>query len=220
MADFWSAHWIEVLGFVTGAACVILAGRRSVWTFPVGIANTALFLWLFTDARLYADAGLQVVFMVLGVTGWIGWLRARGAEAAAHLERDEAFVVRAPRRAWPVVALVGVAGTAGVAWLLTEHTNSTSQLPDAATTVGSLIAQFMLNRRWVESWLVWIAVDVAYVGLYISRDLHITALLYAGFVGVCAVSWWSWRRLPSAPDGVGASADDAPLDQRTAAARG
>lgn len=199
MADFWSAHWVEVLGFVTGAACVILAGRRSVWNFPVGIANTALFLWLFTDAGLYADAGLQIVFMVLGVTGWIGWLRARGAEQAAHLARDEAFVVHAPRRALPALLVVGVLGTVALAWLLTQHTDSTAQVPDAATTVGSLVAQFMLNRRWIESWLVWIVVDVAYVALYWSRDLHITAVLYTGFVGICVASFVSWRRLPTVP---------------------
>ena len=198
MAEWWAAHWVEVLGFVTGAACVVLAWQRSMWTFPVGLVNTALFLWLFADAGLYADAGLQVVFMVLSVTGWVAWFRARRDEHDQHLSRDEAFVVRTPRAAVPVLLLAAVLGTVLLAWLLTQHTDSTAQVPDAATTTLSLVAQYMLNRRWLESWLVWITVDVAYVFLYLSRDLVITAVLYAGFIGVCAAAWLSWRRLPGA----------------------
>lgn len=198
MIEWWGAHWVEVLGFATGAACVTLAWLRSMWNFPVGIANTALFLWLFADAGLYADAGLQVVFMALGVSGWIAWFRARRSEAAQQLDRDDDFVVSTPLRAIPLLVLGAVAGTALLTWLLTQHTDSTAQLPDAATTTVSLLAQLMLNRRWLESWFVWIGVDIAYVWLYSSRGLHITAVLYAGFIGLCVAGWLSWRRLPRA----------------------
>lgn len=201
MVDWWATHWVEVLGFGTGAACVTLAWLRSMWTFPIGLANTALFLWLFADAGLYADAGLQVVFMALSVSGWVAWFRARRSEEAHDVARDEEFVASTPLAAIPWLIGGALAGTALLTWLLTEHTDSTAQLPDAATTVVSLVAQLMLNRRWLESWFVWIAVDVAYVFLYWSRDLHLTAILYAGFIGLCTAAWLSWRTLPRADGG-------------------
>ncbi len=67
--------WIEILGFATGALCVLLVVRRNVWNFPVGIANNVVFIALFVGAGLYADAGLQVIYIVLAIIGWAWWLR-------------------------------------------------------------------------------------------------------------------------------------------------
>ena len=185
MGSWLAGHWTEILGFGTGAACVLLAARRHIATFPVGIANNVVFVVLFTGSALYADAGLQVVYLVLGVHGWLAW----GTRPSAGIR---------PTPAYAVVPLVvaGIAGTAVLAWVLAAYTDSTTELADAATTAGSLVAQYLLNRRWRETWLVWIAVDVAYVGLYAAKDLWITAALYAVFIGLCADGWRSWRREP------------------------
>src|SRR5262245_27625340 len=83
-----AVSWAELLGFVTGGACVWLTVRRHVLNFPVGIANSALFLVLFTSARLWADAALQIMFIALGIAGWWQWVRSRGG-------RDEIRVRRA-----------------------------------------------------------------------------------------------------------------------------
>ena len=93
--------WVEVLGFVSGAACVWLATRQNVWNFPVGIANNLLFLWLFAHTGLYANAGLQVVFAALAVLGWVWWVRG-GTDHAALV------VTRTPRWVWPAAAAVVV----------------------------------------------------------------------------------------------------------------
>ncbi|MCU1535761.1 MAG: nicotinamide riboside transporter PnuC, partial [Humibacillus sp.] len=95
--------WTEVAGFVTGAACVALVVRRSVWNFPVGIANNVLFLVLFTGAGLYGDAALQVLYIALAALGWWPWLRGGP-------DRGALTVSRTPRWFWPVaVVLVAVA---------------------------------------------------------------------------------------------------------------
>jgi nicotinamide mononucleotide transporter len=183
MVSWVAGHWTEILGFGTGAACVLLAARRNLWTFPVGIANNVVFLALFTGSALYADAGLQVVYLLLGVHGWLVWgTRPDGPVRSGH----------------PVLPLVaaGVAGTAVLTWVLSAYTDSTTELADAATTAGSLVAQYLLNRRWQETWAVWIAVDVAYVGLYAAKGLWITALLYALFIALCLDGWRAWRREP------------------------
>ena len=189
MTEWLAAHWTEVLGFATGAACVLLAALRNIWTFPIGIANSIVFAVLFFDSALYADAGLQLVYLVLGVQGWMIWARNPGA-----VRHDALAIRRTPARAIPWLIAGAVAGTAVLAWLLNSFTDSTTELADAGTTAVSLVAQVMLNRRWIETWVVWIAVDVAYIGLYAVKGLWITAGLYLLFIGLCAFGLRSWMR--------------------------
>jgi nicotinamide mononucleotide transporter len=184
---WFAGHWAEILGFGTGAACVLLAARRHVATFPVGIANNVVFLVLFAGSALYADAGLQVVYLALGVHGWLAWARR---------EPRRRFVRSTPRSAVLPLVAAGLAGTAVLSWVLAAYTDSTTELADAATTAGSLVAQYLLNRRWRETWLVWIAVDVGYVGVYAVKGLWITALLYLLFIGLCVDGWRAWRVEP------------------------
>jgi nicotinamide mononucleotide transporter len=187
MGEWLASNWTEVLGFGTGAACVFLAARRNIWTFPVGIANNLVFVVLFFGAALYADLGLQIVYLVLGVMGWLGWSRHRGTD-------DRALITRMPHRSILPLVLVAVAGTAIIALALHSYTDSTTEIADAATTSVSLVAQYMLNRRWLENWFVWIAVDVAYIGLFLYKGLNITAALYLLFIGLCVFGLRGWIR--------------------------
>jgi len=181
------AEWMQILGFATGAACVVLAARRNVWTYPIGIANNVVFLAVFIPAGLYASAALQVVYLVLGVHGWVRWTRG--------VEHDRGYVARTPRRAVPWLIAVAIVGTAVLTWVLATFTDSQVAVADAATTSASLVAQYMLNRKWIENWGVWIAVDVAFVGLSIATGLWIIAALYALFVVLCIGGWRGWSRV-------------------------
>lgn len=187
MLGWLAADWTEILGFVTGALCVFLAARRSIWNFPIGIANNVVFIVLFLGSALYADTGLQVVYLVLGVTGWANWARNRARD-------DKALVLRMPPRAIPVLVASTIVAAALLVWLLT-FTNSTTVVADATTTAVSLVAQYMLNRRWIENWFVWIAVDIVYIGLYLSKGLVITGALYLLFVGLGVGGYLGWRRV-------------------------
>ncbi|WP_375388366.1 nicotinamide riboside transporter PnuC [uncultured Amnibacterium sp.] len=187
MLDWLAANWTEVLGFGTGAICVLLAARRNIWNFPIGIANNLVFIVLFVGAALYADAGLQIVYLVLGAMGWAAWAR-RGRE------EEVGFAKRTPRPAVVPLVVAAVVGTVVLTFVLTTFTDSTTQLADASTTSVSLVAQFMLNRRWIENWFVWIAVDVAYVGLYAVKGLWITGALYLLFIALCVGGYRAWMR--------------------------
>lgn len=185
MIEWILAEWMQIVGFATGAACVLLAARRNVWTYPLGIANNVVFLAVFVGAGLYAAAALQIVYLALGFHGWYRW--TRGAEQA------KTYVAHAPRRAVFALALAGLAGVAVLYGVLTAFTDSQVALADAATTSASLVAQYMLNRKWIENWYVWIGVDVAFVGLSLATGLWIVAALYALFIGLCVWGLRDWR---------------------------
>jgi nicotinamide mononucleotide transporter len=175
--------WAELLGFVTGIACVALAVVQRIETFPIGIANNLFFIVLFADARLFADAALQVVYVVLGFMGWWVWLRRT---------REPLEVSRAsPQLLLATTLAVGAATLVLVPVLRAAHGAAPGW--DALTTSMSLGAQLLLNLKRLETWYVWIAVDIVYVPLYFSRDLNLTALVYIVFLALCVEGWRQWR---------------------------
>jgi nicotinamide mononucleotide transporter len=176
--------WLEIVGAITGAACVLLVVARSVWNFPVGIASCVAYLVFFYEGRLYADAGLQVVFILLGVHGWVAWVRGRAETTAV--------------RRVPLGELIALAVAFPIVWLglvqLLVYVGGAAPPFDGFVTALSLAAQWLLNRRYVENWLGWIVVDQVSVVLFWSRDMHLTAGLYALFLGMCVAGLVEWRR--------------------------
>src|SRR4029077_4121571 len=164
----------EVLGFVTGGWAVWLTVRQNIWNWPIGIANSAFYLAVFFQTRLYADMSLQGVYVALGFLGWYWWLR--GGQSQTHLAVSRTKPVLAV-----VLGMILLAGTWGMTSFLLR-VNDSAPFWDALTTVLSLIAQFMLTRKLFENWFVWITADLIYIGLYIYKDLYLTSLLYAIFM--------------------------------------
>lgn len=158
---------------------------RSIWNFPLGIINCALLLFLFFEQRLYADAGLQVFFIVLGLQGWLLWLRGR--------IEQQVPVSRLSIRQGLYGAVATVLLVAGLYFFLVWLKGSIP-LFDALITAMSLMAQLLLNLRKLENWLLWIAVDVISIPVYIHKDLYLIAMLYAVFLCMCVYGYWQWRR--------------------------
>ena len=177
---------LEVAGVASGVAFVWLAIREHPWCWPVGLVNVLLFTVVFWQARLYGSAGLQVVYAVLAVYGWYAWLHGSADHGVLH-------VSRAPR---PVLAGL-LAGGAALALLLgagLQLAGAALPVVDAAATSFSLVAQALQTRKWIENWLIWIAVDAVYVVMYGSQGLAVTAALYAVFLVMAAVGWRTWTR--------------------------
>ncbi|WP_317192370.1 nicotinamide riboside transporter PnuC [Hymenobacter jeongseonensis] len=196
-ATLFSAAWaavqaaspVEVAGVVTGVACVWLAARNSIWNFPIGIVNGGLYLVVFKQARLYSDAGLQLAFIALLVYGWAKWLRKDASPEAPSLP-----ISHTPRRVAWWLGAAGLVFAVVVGFLFSRYSDAALPYWDSSTTAISLAAQLLLSRRNIENWLLWIGVDVAYVGMYWHRDLHLTSVLYAVFLGLAAYGYWQWRR--------------------------
>ncbi|SCL37177.1 nicotinamide mononucleotide transporter [Micromonospora rhizosphaerae] len=178
--------WAELLGFATGVVNVWLVARQHIANWPIGIANVLLLMLLFWTAGLYADAGLQIVYVALGLYGWWHWLF--GGERRSRLT-----VARTGQREWWALAVAGVVLTGGLWLLLDRATDSTVPLADAVTTALSLLATYGQTRKLVESWWLWIAADLIYIPLYAYKGLWLTAGLYLIFLGLCVVGLRAWR---------------------------
>jgi nicotinamide mononucleotide transporter len=186
----WFQGWTsssptEVFGFISGGLCVWLGVRQSIWTWPVGLANFCAFFVLFARARLFADATLQVVFFSLSVYGWWTWSKAGSSPARPS-------VTRARRGEWLFLTAVAPLTIWGLfEWLV--YAKGASPFWDAVTTALSLAAQFLMCRKRLENWLIWILADLIYVPLYIRRGLPLTAVLYLVFLMMCVAGWSQWK---------------------------
>ena len=178
--------WAEVLGFATGLVNVWLLVRQHILNWPLGILNVLLLMVVFWSAGLYADASLQIVYVVLGLYGWWAW--RRGGERGGEL------VVRLTTRAeWLALTGAGVVLTGGLWLFLDRLTGSTVPLADAVTTALSLLATYGQTRKLVENWWLWIAADLIYIPLYGYKDLWLTAILYVAFLILCILGLRAWQ---------------------------
>jgi len=178
---------LEAVAVIFGIISVYLGTRQNIWSWPTALVNVALFFALFLESGLYSDTGLQVVYFVLSLYGWYEWLYGGAGRTAIT-------VTRTSRRTWRVLAGIGV-----VVWALLG--TITSRLPgtalpyvDSATTTVSLLAQWMMTRKLIENWLIWIAVDVVYVGMFIYKGLYLTAFNYGIYLVLAVMGYIAWKR--------------------------
>jgi len=185
-----AAHGLSCLDFTAALAGMIgvaLGIWQSVWTWPVGIVNVALTFVAFRRAGLYSDMGLQVVYLLLSIYGWYQWLRG-------GVGNTELKVSRTSRSAWMVLTGVGVAIWLALGTITKQFAGAAIPYIDAATTSTSLIAQYMITRKLIENWIVWIVVDTAYVALFIWRGLYAFAVLYAVYLVLAVFGYREWKK--------------------------
>lgn len=179
--------WTELIGSVAGVLFVILAVRQNIWTFPVAIVSSLFYLVVFSRQTLYADAALQIMFIALALQGWYLWLRV-------SQDRHGVVVRRTPRAAWLPLVLCLAALISGLYAFLVAFTDSNVPQLDSVITGLSVVSQFMMNRKWIENWVLWIVTDTFSVGVYLYKGLNLTAGFYAFLSVMAAVGLWSWRK--------------------------
>lgn len=178
---------LEIVAAVLGVINVTLVVRRTVWNYPFGIAMVTLYGFIFYDAKLYSDALLQIFFLVVQLYGWWHWARAPKSHGGVAVS-----VLGWPAR---VGWLVGAAlGSLALAATMDHFTDAAAPYVDSSIAGFSVAAQILMSVRKIENWVLWIAVDAVAVVLFISRELYVTAGLYAVFFGLASIGLWGWWR--------------------------
>ena len=166
---------------------VALVAVRHVWNYPVALVAVVLYAWIFAGARLYSDALLQGFFFVANLYGWANWARSRADAGEVVVERLDP----ATRLAW---ATGGAAACATWGLLMHRYTDASYPWWDAGIAIASVAAQLLQARRAIESWWLWIAVDVASIPLYAAKELWFTCALYGVLLGLSVYGLLGWRR--------------------------
>lgn len=181
---------LEITGFITGVLGVWLTIRRSILCFPIGIINVLIYAYLFQseNVRLYADALLQIIYLILLVYGWMVWNRSKNEKE----EIRTVSILLAKK-----LVIIGVLSTIALGVFLSLYTNASLPYLDAALTIISLIAQWMIAKKMIENWLLWIVVNTIYIPLYVYKGLAFTSILYLLFLILAINGWYNWRKIKS-----------------------
>ena len=187
LQDWWHQQsLLEVVGVITGLLCVYLAAKNNIWNWPIAIISVAIYIFIFFDSHLYADMGLQVYFMVMNIYGWYYWAKKPADEA-----KSPVAIIKQKEVWYSIAAIIVFTFILGT---FLKYTPASYPYIDSFCTACSLVAQVWLARKILENWLIWIFVDIVYVGVYIFKGLHLTAGMYAIYVAIAAMGYIDWKK--------------------------
>ena len=180
--------WLLFAGFVTGVIAVYLVAVEHIINWPIGLVNVAIYAVSFYNGSLFADSSLQVFYFVLGVQGWYFW--AKGGENKKNLK-----ISRTPKTWWPWIASSFIVGIALYVRIILHFKGPVPYyFIDSVLTVGSIIAQLLLNAKKIENWILWIAVDIAYLPLYFAKQYYSTVILYTIYLVIAVLGLTGWTK--------------------------
>ena len=189
LIEWLSNNYIEVFGAIAGIVFIFLEIRVSVWLWPVGIITSAVYVWVFLNEKLYADMSLQVYYIVISIFGWIWWLKGTSRE------NEKLQITNLQFKTGIRLMLIFVILFAAMWSTLKYLTDSPVPAWDAFITAGSAVATWMLARKILQHWLLWIIVNAAAVTLFIKIGLYPTAILYAVYGIMSFIGLREWRKI-------------------------
>lgn len=178
--------WTEIWGTLFGIAGVWLTLKQNILCFPAGIVNVGIYALLFFENKLYADAVLQIIYIVLLVYGWINWGKQRDLKGFS--------TSRTPAKMRIALVAICLTSTALLGFLFSEFTDASLPYLDSLLTSMSLIAQWMIAKKKIENWLIWIFADTLYVFMYAYKHLYLTSVLYFIFILLAVLGYREWKK--------------------------
>lgn len=181
---------LEILGTFIGLIYLWLEYKASIYLWVVGIIMPAIYIFVYYEVGLYADAGINIYYLLAAIYGWVIW-NFKGKNS----RKGELPISHTPVKIiWPLI-LVFTVSFLGIAWILILFTNSTVPWLDSFTTALSIVGMWMLAQKYLEQWLVWIGVDIVSSGLYIYKELNFTAALYIIYTIIAIFGYLKWNNI-------------------------
>lgn len=185
-SQFSATTWLEWVGTISGFACVYLAAREHILNWPIAIISSVAYAVLFYQFQLYGDAGLQIYFVATSFYGWYFWINKKEAQEKPIVSLGNGGIMQ--------VLLSSIVLTFLLGWFLDHYTDTNVPYADGFCTALSFIAQFLMTRKILQNWILWIIVDICYVPLYLYKNLALTAILYTLFLALAIMGYLQWRR--------------------------
>jgi nicotinamide mononucleotide transporter len=180
---------IEAVGLVTGVLCVILASRKNILSWPVGIINVICYLYIFYNVKLYADFGEQIFYMITQVLGWVYWAKNRNKKNNIIVHVDKVGITK-----FLVISASSIIVGYFVGLFLKQYTDASYPYVDAITTILSFSAQLLLTFKKKENWIIWILIDVVGIWLYTVKGLYFTTGLYVIYLANAVYGLVIWEK--------------------------
>ncbi|MBQ8608418.1 MAG: nicotinamide mononucleotide transporter [Bacteroidaceae bacterium] len=186
-------NYLEIIGTVVGLIYLWLEYKASIWLWLAGFVMPAIYVVVYYQAGLYADFGINIYYLLASIYGIYCWLKNK--ENSNKENESNHSISRMPTKKWGEMGIYGTLLTILIALVLIRYTDSTVPWLDSFTTALSILAMWMLARKYVEQWLVWMVVDAVSAGLYVYKELYFTAGLYALYTVIAYIGYKKWIQL-------------------------
>jgi len=184
--QFLQTTALEWTATLTGFLCVYLAAKQHILNWPISIISVCTYAYIFFHSKLYGDATLQIYFLGTAVYGWYYWNKIT--------KQDQKPIASLDKRQWLFTICGILVLTATLGTLLDRFTDTDVPYADGFCTAMSFVAQFLMTRKVLQNWLLWIIVDICYIPLYIHKNLILTAVLYLAFTIIAWNGYRNWRK--------------------------
>jgi len=182
-------NWVEMCGMAAGLIYIWFSIRQSILTWPVGLITAFLYIWIFFDAQIFAQMGLQFYYVLISIYGWWSWQHGESGNSKDKM----LYISRTGIRLWVRLFVVNILLFIVISYILVK-VNSPIAYWDAFITSLSIIATWMLARKKFEHWLLWMLIDTISIGLYIYRGLYPTTILFIAYTVMAIIGYFEWRR--------------------------
>ena len=182
---------LELAGTIVGLVYLFLEYKANVWLWPAGILMSLLYVVVFFHGKFYADAGVYLYYIGANIYGLAVWMKGRHAHDSNQTEMP---ITHTPKRLIPLLMIAFAVVYAVIAFVLVRYTDSPVPYGDAFTTSLSIVAMYMLAKKYLEQWLLWIVVNVVSTALYLWKGLYPTAVLFTVYVVVAVLGYLNWRK--------------------------
>ena len=196
LIEFFLSNKIEVLGTLFGILYVWLSVRQHIMTWLAGIITSLLFCKVFFDAKLYAQFGLQIFYVVLSIYGWWSWQYGKK-------DHQELHVSWTSRALWMRLFILNLVLSFVIYYITSIYTDDFLPFGDSMIASVSIVATWMLARKKIEQWFAWIIIDSISVFLYFYRGLYPTVILYLIYTIMAVIGFCEWRKETLYKDGIG-----------------
>ncbi len=185
---------LQLTGIVLGLLYLWLEYRADIRLWIVGLIMPIVHGLLYYRSGLYADCSMQIYYILAGLYGWIVWMRSEKGDPGQPKTKKLSKIGHTPLRLAPILFTLFLCIQAGIYLLLVHFTDSQVPFWDSFTTALSIVAMWMLSRKYAEQWLVWLVVDLTTVGLYVYKDIPFTAGLYLLYSALAVAGYLRWRK--------------------------
>lgn len=187
---------LEWIGMVSGITAVALSVREKILAWPIFILCYGIYAWIGFHADAFAFMLLNLAFIPIGIYGWIEWASGRAAARDAAVR-----ITHIPTPFLPFSGVLLLAGTVGIGWLLANHADGQLPYLEAFATTLALLAQWMLSRKYIETWKAWIVSDLAFILLWGSQQYWPTVAMFSVFICLAIWGHLQWKQSLTGRDG-------------------
>ena len=180
-----SYGWLEIIAVITAVIYVVLAAKTNRWCFLFGLISSAIYIYIATGLKFYFDSAINLYYVIMSFYGWFAWAKKK--------QEKELTVLQMQNKAFLITILGGFILTFSLAYIVDNISDASLPYIDAFTTVFAIIATWMVVKKYIQNWIIWIVVDIVAATMYLYKELYLTAGLFLLYTIISIVGYRQWK---------------------------